>query len=742
MDQEMKTFLNSREKFWFMFLAGTYALITFIIFLKLQAAGVVTKNDEFNDYIFGWIFFVPLGLGMAAVAEWLYFSFLKTLSSFSLIISFLNFIFLLELSFPDSRMTNLSWVLPGEFLLLQCGIVLTAKGIQIANLQFSSFLEKCLTILMFVFFGIWALSLAPETFEFFKKTSVFSLVFGGLVILLLYTSLFDKARKNPIPVTSRGMLPFLKSETFFYFLALILIVFFVIDPDFGFNRYHYSFFLGPLADFQGGKSFLNNINSQYGILLFHFLSLFFKILPLGFKSLCFVLTLLFIIQYFCFYFVVRQLFNSRVFSFICLIFLIMVNYLSTIERITDYPSVGPLRFGFIYLLLVLIILRNRHPRYQNYFHIMESMVVAFSVFWSFEVCIYTLPPYLGFVVYEQIKRGETFKIDWNSLIRRIGYLTVFCFLILGFVYGDVYRRTHEWPHWSYYFDYIFLYKGGFGMIPVPALGGWWLIIVMLLVSLLVVWGSLTKWKGAALPKHFNAMVLLTFYGIFQFFYFLGRAHLNNLFHVSMPSILLGAYWLYWISGSEKENSIPLVVKHSVCLLSILALGIYSQMLVPFVDLKLSQSLDQIWSFPQRTWAAAQDLPRDDLFAKSADRLMNKYSSSSRRLIYFFGDKDLEVSMYTGRTNIFPYSDIGQASISLAAAKRIYLFNPGVFEGEYIYASKDMNEAYYCLSDDTAVLSPLEKLLLTKLSREFKLKLVEVQNGIAVYQVMGVRQRPS
>ena len=92
---------------------------------------------------------------------------------------------------------------------------------------------------------------------------------------------------------------------------------------------------------------------------------------------------------------------------------------------------------------------------------MESAVVAFAAFWSFEVCVYTLPPYLGLILYESIRRDKVLKVDWGSLKKRMIVLMGFCLLFLCFIYADVYRRTNEWPHWSYYFDYISLYKNGF-----------------------------------------------------------------------------------------------------------------------------------------------------------------------------------------------------------------------------------------------------------------------------------------
>jgi hypothetical protein len=740
LSQNHNGFQESHEKFWFLFLAGIYALTSFVIFSSFQAANYKTKSDIFYFYISGWSLFVPLGIGMAILVRKFLQVDLKISPPFGIATVFPNFIFLLYLLNPTTWLSRNNWDELIFFLLMQCGILLMAKSIQPMGWQLSTFLEKSLTISMMSFFIIWVLSLLQEPFIFLKKSLILNTIFSVFLFFLLYFFLPESNGKDKKikPEISNS---FFVREFFSYSLALIFTGLLVIDPNFNFNRFHYSFFLGPLADLQGGKSLLYDINNQYGVLIFYFLSIFFKILPLGFKSLCFVVTVLYVVQYFCFYFVLRQLFDSKFFSFICFSVLLIVNYFATPDYLTAYPSVGPLRFGFIYLLLVLVVLRNNYEHYRLYFYLAESAVVASAVFWSFEVCFYTLPAYLAFIFYENVSFDKRFKVNGKLLVRRIFFLMGFCFLILIFIYGDVFRRIHDWPHWAYYFDYVLLYKNGFGMLWLPAFGSWWILVGILLASLFVILGGFLKTKDITLPSHFNAMALLTFYGIFQFFYFLGRAHPNNLFFICMPSILLGAYWLYWLRKTD-STFIPPIIKKTTFVLSLLALGLYMPVFLPELSRKLSQSLKLIPSLPQKVWAAANDLPRDDDFAQRADVLMTRYSGSQKKLIYFFGDRGLDVSMYKRRVNIFPYNDIAQVSICPPLVQKVLNFNPFIFKGEYIYLSQDMNWVYYELKDDKVVYYPLEKTLFYKLNLVFDLKLVEQQNGIEVFQVIGEKRQTS
>jgi hypothetical protein len=270
------------ERFWFLFLAGTYTLITFSLFLNFHK-NYETKSDDFNFYILGWAFFVPLGIIMAQLAEKLHQDFLKRIPSFSLVSVFSNFSFLLYLLCPATWTSQSGWTELGEFLLLQCCIIFVFKSIQLSGRTMSLFLEKSLMVLMVSFLAIWVLSLAPPSFAFFENGSVLNWLFSCLVVLLIYYALFYRTRKVKKSILDQVRTSFFITEFFFYLSVLFLIIILVIDPNFGFDQYHYAFFLGPLADFENGKSFLVNINSQYGIFVFYFLSVFFKVFRLGIK---------------------------------------------------------------------------------------------------------------------------------------------------------------------------------------------------------------------------------------------------------------------------------------------------------------------------------------------------------------------------------------------------------------------------------------------------------------------------
>jgi hypothetical protein len=718
-----------QELFWFLFLAGLFTVISFVIFLEYKSGNPRVKDNDFSFYVMGWSFFVPLGLIISYLLKKISALLTKDFNWYGPLATFFNFIFLLYLLYPGAWKLNSNWAAMAGFFLVQILVFSAVKLLKLNTTQ-RPLLEKYLWLVMIGLFVIWILSLTWNSLSF----SLFNTLFGCAFVGLLYFSMSGKKSWDNNSSLRKKL--FLGNDYFYYFAVFVFILLMVVDLNFNIERYHATYFLGPLSDLVGGKSLLANINGQYGIYIFYFLSLFFKILPLGFKSFCFVLTSLTIIQYFCFYFVARHLFNSKLYSFLCLIVLLMVNHFATVGYMTQYPSVGPLRFGFIYLLLMIIIFRNRYPEYKNYFYIAEAAVAAIAIFWSFEVGVYTVPAYLGLMFYESVLIEGGIEFNWKLLARRVAYMICFCLPLLGFIYLDVFQRTHELPHWSYYFDYIFYYKGGFDMLPVDPIGVWWLMIGILLFSLFIVLGGLTKTKELMDCSDFNAVVLLTFYGITQFLYFMGRAHPNNLFHVSMPSILLGAYWLYWLG---KNNLFPIhpLVKKTVFAVSAVSLGLYLPLVLPRVFAKLNENLPLYSSLPQRFWDAANNRPpyENTGFAEAADSLIGKYSGNKKEVVYLFGESGLDVSMCKGRINALPFNDIDQVERFTPIFKRISSFIPTLSAGDYIYI------AWQDTGNGVPGFESLENTILDNLNRTYDFKLIEKsKEGIYVFQVADVKPK--
>ena len=710
---------DNPTNFEFFLLSALSALLFFRVFLDVFSSGrPVTKDDDFTLYLIGWMFFPLLGLIFVRQLERKRHLSLIPTRYFYPVQVFLSGILLLFLLHP--RHWGGHWLISACELFISFfsgfKISLWLKNNKSTFINFpDNFFYNCLPLF---FFG-WLITLSSDLSSLLTFWSSANILFFALFIIALHFQ--GNKTLNPIK-------PFVYLKTFFdtgwflYFAVFIFIGFLIIDPNFKFNAFHSGYYLAPLTDLKAGKSLLVNINAQYGVLVYYFLGLFFKILPMGFTSFALILTVLTLIQYWLFFFTAKILLRSFSFSFLCLLTLLLINHFFAQKDFYVFlPSTGPLRFGFIYLLMFLVLLRNSRPQTAKFIFWIETFVAGTAFMWSLEVCLYTVPAYFATVIFEttKISRGS-FKIDFSGLRKRALMFSGWVILFTFFIYLDIYQRAHQLPHWSYYFDYIFLYKGGYGMLPMPQMDYWWITIGILYFSFFGVLSVILKSKNGKIPEHFNVIVLLNFYGILQFIYYLGRAHPNNLLHVSMPCVLLGFYWLSFLR-QKSPNSLPEGFKKWGFTLSIVLIGILLQPPFSLALERIKQKSFSLGELSRRIAMAARDQPRDERFSRQAEALMDQYSGKNPSLLYFFGERGVEFSIYTGRVKIYPYNDADQASICWTNLERIINFDPQLKKGDFIYLTQDLKGTF-------------EEGLLRKTMRNYSLKPVLEKGEIFVYQI--------
>jgi hypothetical protein len=721
--------LKNNVLFPFLFLSALYGIILFKLSAGFLSPESETTNLDFLLYMAAWFLCIPAGLLLGRLAGLLQKKYFQSAPLFYPILVFLNFLFALLILYPAPW--GLSPPLLGLiFLLFQASGIILAKILAqpLPQVFSTTKLSFCLTLAVPLLTLLWFSSFAvPVPWVNLVKSWIPLNFLFFLTIIFLFHFTISPATQKPSPsIIFPAKWGPMAQELVLCFVAISLVAL-AMDTHFHFNRYHDAFYLGPLADLRAGKTLLVDVNAQYGILVFYFLGFFFHFMPLGYLSLSLVLAGLTLLQYSLFYFICRQLFQSKLLSFFCLSALLLVNHF-VYEGYPDwYPSSGPLRFGFIYVLAALVVLRNRFTDFKKYSLGLESLTIAIAVFWSFEVFVYTVPAYLGLLVYESTDFGNRIRIDWKRLGQSLGLLAGFVFAILVCLYADIFLRAHELPHWSYYFEYIFAYNGGLGALPLPESGYWWMVLAIYGFSLFALLGTrLGRWPSRSAPPHLNVVALVTFYGIFQFLYYLWRPAPSNLLHIAMPSILLFTYWLYFTRRFEIP-SVPKAIRIPAFTLLVIGMGVYLQ---EAVLVSLPKIRAQILALPgawHRITEAAQDLPRDDQFARTAEKLFDKYSSGRGRLYYFFGQKGYEVAMVTGKVKVYPYNDLVQASYFPGARNRVFTYSAYFDKGEIIYLSKDF-------------LGTFEEQIVSKLFEKLRVTHLETNGGISVFRVEGPRVR--
>lgn len=732
---------NKVGRFQSLFLGALFGIFFFRLFLAffLGFLHLDNKDHIFQFYLLGWILFPSFGISTAWLSEAVRRKWSIPPDVFYPLLLFLNFVLLLITLHPGQWSSFTGPSLAADFLIFQISAVslsVVLKGREKAWKRIRG--PEALYFMIVPLLGLWVLTLPWDWRDLLFPRSASGLLYFAGIMGVFYFGIPKNPGTTTSPAPARAAHSKPTLDIFFYALAFFATAYLVLDPDFISDRTHLAFYLGPLADMAAGKTLLVNINAQYGVLVFYFLRFFFHLLPLGYVSFTLLGLSLILLQYFLFYLIARQLFSSHLFAAFCLSGLLLLNHFLSLENFwAYYPSVGPLRFGFIYVLVALVVLRNRKPSWERPVQVLEAAVAATAFFWSLEVAIYTVPAYAGLVLCESAGlAGVGTGFNWASLKRRLGWFLAGAFLLGLFIYLYTFLNAHDWPHWGYYLDYPSAYRTGMGMIPTPGFGAWWIPIVVLYFSFFALLGFFFYGGKEARPPDLNVVALLTFYGITQFLYFLGRSHPNNLLHISMPAFLLLAYWLYqWRPGApapaptgfQKGIFTLVVVLGGLCLSQIVPITIpivKSHLLPPAV----------LW---KRILLAAQDLPREDDFARRAGPLMEKYSGNRKSLVYFFGLRDLDVSLYLGKTEAYPYNDIIQADAFLPAKNRILAFDPGLEPGDPVYLSADLNQADYEYDFSgihRMTKSTLEQQLLSGLRARFNFQLMENKDGIAVYRL--------
>jgi hypothetical protein len=739
---------DGREWFQFLFLGALYGIFFLRFGLAFYLNDLGLSLDSMNDllivYLLGWTLCPAAGLFSAWLMERARRNWEIPASFYYPLLLLLNVVWVLLVLHPalSGPWTGIEMIV--GFLACQ------ASGALLSKLMEKKEWFWMVTrggerhyFLMVSLLAVWVLALPCSWRDILGSQTPASWVFFAFVLWFFLFGLSSRRAQAP-PVDARPTSAFIRAgrEVLAYGFVLFLIAYLVMDPNFRYSPDNVSCYLGPLADMSAGKSLLVNINAQYGVLVFYFLRLIFHFLPMGFMSFTLVGFALMVLQYLVFYYIARQIFHSKWLSLFCLVALLLINYFYAQFYFREfYPSGGALRFGFIYLLAALVVLRNRHPLWKNRLYPVECLVAAAAFLWSFEVCLYTVPAYAGLAFYESLEsRDGKFLFRRAEFGRRLGMFLGFTAVLGLLTCLHIYLTSHEWPHLSYYWDYLSAYHSGLSRLPMPGFGFWWILAGVLYFSTFGLLGLFLGPKKTNPPRDLNLAALLTFCGITQFLYFLYRAHPANLLAITMPGFLLLVYWLYHLRQGE-SSAVPAGIQRGVYTLVIVlgALGL-ARILPMAVDV-IQQRLVSLPSLAQKIHLAAQDLPRQDAFALKANQLMEKYSGGQKALIYFFGLKDLEVSLYTGRTEAYPYNDIIQAGgLNITAVQnRILNYDPQAKPGDCVYLSADMDQVKYgfdFMGMSRKVNVTLEQSLFSKLSGQFNLRRVEKKDGITVYRLQG------
>ncbi len=328
-------------------------------------------------------------------------------------------------------------------------------------------------------------------------------------------------------------------------VVCILAVVYLGAPNFALATNH-NYFLGPAIDVLHGHPMLISTFSQYGVGLMDVLAAIFLVVPIGYGTFTLLLSvgtaLLFVVVYV----VLRWSTESLLIAAAGVALAVVLGTFGTLGYYAWAPSTGVLRFGLPWLVILFSLASARTATHKRLFDALVFAIVAVAAIWSGEAGVYCLGTAVALACLDAAVADADGRARVRTAARRIVQLVavsvsaVLIFTLLTRVLAGA------WPDWGAYIYFVRLYTtGGFGNLPILAwspglaLGAMYTVSAIVIVLLVLSRPVLVRERVVA----FRAATGLTALGVLVYTYFLGRAHPNNLYHISPPGVALVFVWL-------------------------------------------------------------------------------------------------------------------------------------------------------------------------------------------------------
>ncbi len=342
-----------------------------------------------------------------------------------------------------------------------------------------------------------------------------------------------------------------KAGIVFYILSFLSIAILTLNFE-KLNFYDYAYYAGPINDILHGKYLLYNSISQYGFLSIIFLSIPFYFVKLNLTNLTILNSVAIIGGFTALLAIAQFLYKNKYYALFVLIFIIFANHITAGHGY--YLQTNALRFGMWMLICLSIIneVKNSHSKFSKVWEAITLLLISVSVFWIFDNGIYVLLAYFSYKIFDSLQEDakNTFSIIKKTLLKLAVSVGVVFLLINGF-YIFILNIN---PNWSYYISDSVYYLHGYGLMIFPNSSWPWFFILTYAVSLCLLFTQRKFNFGKDKLSENRVFSFIVFYGIFQFTYFVGRSHLNNLHHVFVPFSLSLFYIILIIIQYTKSLS--------------------------------------------------------------------------------------------------------------------------------------------------------------------------------------------
>ncbi len=320
-------------------------------------------------------------------------------------------------------------------------------------------------------------------------------------------------------------------------LAVVAVLSFGFNLALPYDRLHYNFFVGPVNDVLNGRTmFVDGIN-QYGILITYALAAVFgtDAMPLSYHGFSFLVGMLMLAQFGVIYTLLRLSTGNRALSAAGITLMALVTVARAYASPYTHPSAGPLRYGLLFVLLLVVALRLRYQRFPLW---PELAITTFAAIWSLETGLFVWTLYAALVVLEKIATAPTFRNGLSTTAVRLMKVISFGMLAVGGFIVFTRLRSGSFPDWSAYIEFFRVYGGVAWLVD---LWSPWLPVMALSYAGLA--GVLMA--VFATPRHHLINYVIPFgiavIGVMQLYYWVRVPFTATLSAYMLPALFLAVY---------------------------------------------------------------------------------------------------------------------------------------------------------------------------------------------------------
>lgn len=389
------------------------------------------------------------------------------------------------------------------------------------------------TIVMISFLGYIGIKKHPDIYSRYNVgINPISLAFVSIAASFLYYALTNPD-KTALKDSSIRIL-----QSAFNLLSIVLILSVFLLCIFSINsvtdsstfRDDFNAVFHAVVQVYLGKELLVDLTHQYGLYP-HFIEPLLKIVGLSLLSFTALMGILMLISLFLIHQFLIEITSDRIIGHIGFIVMIYYGYiLAQLAYDHDFTfQYFPIRFFFPALSIYLTY--NYFKKKAKAVYYLLFAVYSIAVLWNFDTGFVVFASWLLVLLFQ-----ELFTLDIKKMLNHI-LTAMFIFLgILLLFTLYMYIRYGHIPEYAKFFTYQkMFYIYGFGMMPMPILHPWNLVLLVYTIGLLYSFTFLMEKKESIKAK---IVFFLSILGTGIFAYYQGRSHDLNLLHVSYPAIII------------------------------------------------------------------------------------------------------------------------------------------------------------------------------------------------------------